>query len=125
MKKRLMMIMTLAVVATVALLPATGLRQSQAVSATLAPNARDRCATRQIDETTATQYQSALNTFNSKRAPGQIRRSGSVTVQVYFHVVNKGAGIENGDVPAKWLRNQIDVLNAAYAALIRQRVQPQ
>ncbi|HKP36866.1 MAG TPA: zinc metalloprotease [Pyrinomonadaceae bacterium] len=76
---------------------------------------RDRCATRHIDETTATQYEGALNQFNSKRSPGQIRKSGSVTVQVYFHVVNKGPGVENGDVPIKWLRDQVTVLNAAYA----------
>jgi hypothetical protein len=80
-----------------------------------APQARDRCATRPVDETTATQYENALTRFNSRRSPGQIRRSGSVTVPVYFHVVNKGSGIENGDVPAKWLRDQISVLNAAYA----------
>jgi hypothetical protein len=36
---------------------------------------------------------------------------------VYFHVVNKGPGIENGDVPTKWLRDQISVLNAAYAGV--------
>jgi hypothetical protein len=63
------------------------------------------------------QYEAALNNFNSRRNPGQIRRSGSVTIEVYFHVVNKGSGIENGDVPAKWLRDQIQVLNAAYAGV--------
>lgn len=78
-------------------------------------NARDRCGTRHIDETTATQYEEALNSFNSQRSPGQIRRSGSVSVPVYYHVVNKGIGIENGDVPSKWLRDQTSVLNAAYA----------
>src|SRR5688500_14978632 len=78
-------------------------------------NARDRCGTRHIDESTATQYEEALNSFNSKRSPGQIRRSGSVTIPVFYHVVNKGKGIENGDVPSKWLRDQTSVLNAAYA----------
>lgn len=63
----------------------------------------------------ATQYQSRLSDFNSRRSPGQIRKPGSVTVGVYFHVVNKGVGLANGDVPAKWLRDQVDVLNAAYA----------
>ena len=80
-----------------------------------AKNPRDRCATRHIDETTAVQYEQALNKFNSKRSPGQIRNSGSVTIPVYFHVVNKGSGIENGDVPDTWLRDQIKVLTAAYA----------
>jgi hypothetical protein len=82
-----------------------------------AAHKRDRCATRHIDETTAVQYEEAVKNFNSRRSPSQIRRSGSVTVQVFFHVVNKGEGIENGDVPTKWLRNQVDVLNAAYAGV--------
>ncbi|MDQ1522635.1 MAG: hypothetical protein QOE47_559 [Pyrinomonadaceae bacterium] len=76
---------------------------------------RDRCATRDLDETTASVYESSLNDFNNKRSPGQIRKSGAVTIPVYFHVINKGAGVSNGDIPDKMLRAQIDVLNAAYA----------
>ena len=76
---------------------------------------RDRCATKDLDETTASAIENSLNTFNSKRNPGQIRKSGSVTIPVYFHVVNKGKGIANGDLPVKMLRDQIDVLNAAFA----------
>lgn len=40
---------------------------------------------------------------------------GSVTVPVYFHVINKGSGIENGDIPDSQIQAQIDVLNQAYA----------
>lgn len=102
-----------AVVGSTALTPNNATATRSAVA--LAKNPRDRCATRHIDETTAAQYEQALNKFNSKRSPGQIRKSGAVTIPVYFHVVNKGSGIENGDVPDKWLRDQISVLNAAYA----------
>jgi hypothetical protein len=35
-------------------------------------------------------------------------------ISVYFHVVNKGTGISNGDIPAQWITNQMNVLNAAY-----------
>jgi hypothetical protein len=76
---------------------------------------RDRCATRDLDETTAYNYETSLVEFNNKRSPGQIRKSGAVTIPVYFHVINKGAGTANGDIPDKMLRAQIDVLNAAYA----------
>lgn len=38
-----------------------------------------------------------------------------VTVDIYFHVVNKGAGLANGDVPDTMIQAQLDVLNAAYA----------
>lgn len=105
--------------------PAHAARAATAATVTLASNAsptapvagqgRDRCATKDLDETTAGALESSLNEFNSKRNPGQIRKSGSVTIPVFFHVVNKGKGIENGDVPMKMLRDQIDVLNAAYA----------
>ena len=81
----------------------------------LAATRNDRCATKNIDETVAAQYESSLSKFNSSRSPGQIRKSGSVTIGVFFHVINTGKGIENGDVPVKWLHDQIDVLNEAYA----------
>jgi len=38
------------------------------------------------------------------------------TINVYFHVINKGAGLSNGDVPDRQISNQMAVLNAAYAA---------
>ncbi len=91
------------------------------VSAPTAPLARDsnqraeRCATKNIDESVANQYDSALKAFNSNRNPGQIRKSGTLTIGVYFHVINTGKGIANGDVSMKMLNDQIKVLNAAYA----------
>ncbi|UQA63483.1 zinc metalloprotease [Polyangium aurulentum] len=41
--------------------------------------------------------------------------SGTVTIPVYFHVINKGTGISNGDVPDTQIAEQIKILNAAYA----------
>ena len=81
----------------------------------MAPSRKDRCGTKQIDESVAVEYEASLKKFNAGRNPGQIRKSGSITIGVYFHVINKGKGIANGDVPTKWLHDQIDVLNAAYA----------
>jgi hypothetical protein len=37
-------------------------------------------------------------------------------IKVYFHVVNNGAGIANGDVSATMIADQMKVLNAAYAS---------
>jgi Pregnancy-associated plasma protein-A len=37
-------------------------------------------------------------------------------INVYVHVINKGTGIANGDVPASAITSQINVLNAAYAS---------
>lgn len=74
---------------------------------------REHCATKDLDETSATQIQTSLDQFN--RGRGQLRKSGSVTVPVYYHVVNKGKGVANGDIPMTMLKAQIDVLNASYS----------
>ncbi|MRG97270.1 zinc metalloprotease [Polyangium spumosum] len=37
-------------------------------------------------------------------------------IPVYWHVINKGSGISNGDIPQTQIDAQINVLNAAYAA---------
>ncbi|RKH37813.1 zinc metalloprotease [Corallococcus sicarius] len=44
-----------------------------------------------------------------------MRAVGSVNVPTYFHVINKGTGIANGDIPASQITAQMNVLNAAYA----------
>ena len=36
------------------------------------------------------------------------------TINVYFHVINKGTGIANGDISAAMINDQISVLNNAY-----------
>jgi hypothetical protein len=36
-------------------------------------------------------------------------------IDVYFHVIRKGTGIANGDVPDAMINDQIEVLNDAYA----------
>ncbi|MDQ1641548.1 MAG: hypothetical protein QOJ90_899 [Actinomycetota bacterium] len=42
--------------------------------------------------------------------------NGSVTVPVYFHVVQAGTALSQGNIPAKQVTDQIAVLNAAYSA---------
>ncbi|RKH88828.1 zinc metalloprotease, partial [Corallococcus sp. AB038B] len=44
-----------------------------------------------------------------------MRAVGSVTVPTYFHVINKGSGLANGDIPDSQITAQMNVLNAAYA----------
>jgi hypothetical protein len=43
------------------------------------------------------------------------RAVGSIQVPVYFHVINRGPGIQNGDVPSSMIREQMRVLNAGFA----------
>lgn len=40
----------------------------------------------------------------------------NVVINVYFHVINKGTGVSNGDVTDAMIADQIAVLNAAYAS---------
>ena len=37
-------------------------------------------------------------------------------INVYFHVINKGTGLSNGDISNTQIRNQINVLNNAFAS---------
>src|SRR5262245_3597748 len=46
--------------------------------------------------------------------PGQAVTGG--TINVYWHVINKGTGISNGDIPSSQITSSINVLNAAYAS---------
>ncbi len=86
-----------------------------------------RCATRHVDEIEAAQIEAALARFLAGRGKGASEKPGkpgggppppvsSAVVPVYFHVINNGTGIANGDVPDSQISNQITVLNAAYAA---------
>ena len=74
---------------------------------------RDRCATRDLEESEAISVQKAVDAVN--KGGGQGRGPGTITIPVYFHVVNKGEGIENGDVPVSMLHAQIKVLNESYS----------
>ena len=85
-----------------------------------------RCATKHPDDLRAEQIEQALERFNAGRngsAPGNnggggtssTRSAGSVTINVWVHVINNGAGLANGDVPASQIASQIAVLNSAYA----------
>jgi hypothetical protein len=66
-----------------------------------------RCATRLVTEEEATAIESEL--VRGKH------RGASVVVPVWVHVISAGTGIENGDVPDRTIRAQIDVLNSTFA----------
>ncbi len=88
-------------------------RAAGGAATTAAAKERDRCGTRTMDEAEATEMQQKLQAFNKSR--GQGRGPGSITIPVYFHVVNKGSGIANGDVPISMINAQIKVLNQSYS----------
>jgi len=75
----------------------------------VAKNARG-CATKDLSPAEQEAVQAALSQNRSAMAA-----TGSITVSVYWHVINNGTGIANGDIPQTQIDNQIAVLNAAYA----------
>ena len=74
-----------------------------------------RCGSRQVDEVEAQEVQNAVNRFMSEQRVS-LRTTATVTVPVYVHVINKGTGIENGDVPDSQIQAQIDVLNSSFGS---------
>jgi hypothetical protein len=69
------------------------------------------CATAELTEA----QQTAVEQFLASRKSSQALAVGSVNIPVYAHVINKGTGISNGDIPDSMIADQISVLNAAYA----------
>jgi hypothetical protein len=80
-----------------------------------------RCSTRPVHSDEAAEVEKSLQQFKEGQrnlyGASLQRAAGSVLVQVYFHVIRKGAGIANGDVPLSMLDAQITVLNNAYSGL--------
>ena len=76
-----------------------------------------RCATRHVGPDEEREIDRQVTDFLARRAGGDpmADRVGS-SVDVYFHVINKGSGIANGDVTTSMINNQISVLNNAFSA---------
>lgn len=84
---------------------------------------RGRCLTRRPTEEEVEEMEGIFRAANEARsgsdpklaaAPSLARTGG--TINVYFHVINKGTGIANGDVSSQMINDQIAVLNAAFSS---------
>ncbi len=73
-----------------------------------------RCQTEQLDEETMDAIEAQVDMYLRDRGRYEALAT-SVVIDVYVHVINKGTGIANGDVPLSQISSQISVLNAAYA----------
>lgn len=73
---------------------------------TVTPDAIPPGLRAKVDEAIAAR----LSRSDARRAAPEDRQ-----IDVYFHVVNQGEGIENGDVPREMIEAQIQVLNDAFA----------
>lgn len=76
-----------------------------------------KCGTDQPDEQTARLIQDANDRFASQRKAqsGIAERTGTVNVNVYFHVIRNSSGA--GDVTDAQIASQIQVLNDSYSGL--------
>jgi hypothetical protein len=79
------------------------------------PHGKVRCATRQLDdlEMARTDSEVAAHKGGPPGGPPPPSVTGGV-IDVYFHVIDRGSGIANGDVPDSMIQNQMSVLNAAF-----------
>jgi Pregnancy-associated plasma protein-A len=82
-----------------------------------------RCATRHVDEIEGEEVEKSIRKADNRRSGSAGQRSsdgydlaasGSPTINVYFHVINKGSGISNGDVPDSQINAQVNVLIDTY-----------
>jgi Pregnancy-associated plasma protein-A len=69
---------------------------------------KDRCGTRMPSVEEVGQIEQ-----NISRARGKVKAA--ETIPVWVHVINKGSGFTNGDVPENMIRNQLRVLNDSFS----------
>ncbi|HKR60494.1 MAG TPA: zinc metalloprotease [Pyrinomonadaceae bacterium] len=82
--------------------------------AALAAKPRVRsCGTAHPTGKQADEIQNSFEKFKAAKAR-PFSATGSITIPVYFHVINRGSGIQNGNVPDHMIRAQISVLNNAF-----------
>ncbi|MSP60091.1 MAG: zinc metalloprotease [Myxococcales bacterium] len=72
-----------------------------------------KCGTRTLSEA-----ERAADEENTRqRMSAERSMAGSITIPVWVHVINKGTGIANGDIPDSQINDQISVLNNSYSGL--------
>ena len=79
-----------------------------AATPALAAGLKDRCGTKQLSFEEMEAIQVELEGAKNKVRP-------SVTVPVWFHVINKGSGLANGNVSDAMIRAQMRVLNDSFS----------
>src|SRR5215210_6126927 len=73
-----------------------------------------RCGTKDLDEATARAADDYARAMFAQ--VGGSRAAGATPIPLYWHVINKGTGIVNGDIPDSQIDAQIAVLNQAFAS---------
>jgi hypothetical protein len=76
-----------------------------------------RCGVKPVDDEKAAAIDKEVRSWLAARqAAGESIFATGGNIPVYVHVIRRGSGVSNGDVPDSMITSQISVLNAAYAA---------
>lgn len=77
-----------------------------------------RCGTPHVDEERVAEIDAEVERYlGDRKRSGLAASVAGGVINVYVHVINKGSGISDGNVPDAWIINQINVLNVAYASM--------
>jgi hypothetical protein len=71
-----------------------------------------RCGTRQLNDYETTLIERDLRKY---MASSMASKAAGVTINVYFHVIRKGSGVNNGDITTLMIIQQLTVLRTAFA----------
>ncbi|HRI51625.1 MAG TPA: zinc metalloprotease [Pseudomonadota bacterium] len=80
-----------------------------------APSGLIRCSQKDLSDAQRAAVDSEVNSVMAQRTTLAAAVTGG-TINVYFHVINNGTGIANGDITDQMIQDQMNVLNAAYAS---------
>lgn len=76
-----------------------------------------RCGVQEPNNDTKRVIENNLRAFNLRRGGEVERAAGSVTVQVYWHVINNGTALANGNIPQSQIDASIQVLNDSFSSV--------
>ena len=80
-----------------------------------------RCGTPRPTSARARVMRDAIQRYLNRPGNGgsSSRNPGTVTVNVYFHVIRENTTLAGGNIPLAWITNQITAMNCAFQALDR------
>src|SRR5688572_18138448 len=82
-------------------------------AASAAKSKMRNCGTVHPSGRQADEIQNSFERFKAYKG-GPSSATGSITIPVYFHVINRGSGIQNGNVSDRMICAQIAVLNESF-----------
>ncbi|KAI8802598.1 metalloprotease [Cladochytrium replicatum] len=86
-----------------------------ALAVSSAASAQRTCASDYVEAKHAPAEAYFASVQATRAALGSTLATTAISIPVYYHVINKGAGVSNGNVTTTQINNQISVLNADFA----------